>query len=109
MAFVPTHEMLQHSYIIRSRVQSIDKCMIVRPYSLVLFNQGTLPGPELLLQRQRGKTTAKALKDAWEKVENTDAQKQSDGWPWHMQLPCRDCSDAQEELQEVTHPLSTAA
>lgn len=60
---LPTLEMMQRSYIIRSPVQSIDKCMIVRPYLPVLFNQGTLPGPELLLQRQRGKLTAKALKD----------------------------------------------
>ena len=106
---MPTFEMMQRAYIIRSRVQSIDRCMLVRPYSPALFNQGTLPGPDLLLQRQRGNLTATAVKQKWKVVEEKEATNQSDGWPWNMQLPCRGCSDAQKRLEEVRHPLSAFA
>ena len=72
-----------------------------------ILPSGTLPGPELLLQRQRGKLTAKALKERWKFAEEKEASNQSDGWPWNLQLPCRGCSDAQGRLEEVKHPLST--
>ena len=86
---LPTFEMMQRACITRSRVESTDKCMLVRPYSPMLFNQGTLLGPELLLQRQRGKVTARNLKEQWKIIAQLEASTSSDGWPWNMQLPCR--------------------
>ena len=59
------------------------------------------------MQRQRGKLTPKALKEKWKSVDEKEAQNQSDGWPWNLQLPCRGCSDADKKLEEVKHPLST--
>ena len=76
-----TMDMMQRAYFMRSRVQRIDSCMVVQPYSPALFNQGTLPGPELLLQRQRGKLTAKALKEKWKIVEEKETTNRFDGWP----------------------------
>ena len=38
---LPTLEMMQRGYVIRSRVSYIDKCMLVRPYSPAPFNQGS--------------------------------------------------------------------
>ena len=37
---MPTFEMMQRAYIIRSRVHATDGCLLVRPYSPALFNQG---------------------------------------------------------------------
>ena len=76
---LPTFEMMQRACIIRSRAQSIDRCMLARPYSPALFNQGTLPGPDLLLQRQRGNLTATAVKQRWKAVEEQEANNQSEG------------------------------
>jgi len=77
---LPTLDMMQRSHIIRSQVQNMGKCMIVRPYSPVLLNQGTLLWPDVLLQRQRSELTAKALKKKWKDVEPKEAHTQSDGW-----------------------------
>ena len=62
---VPTLDAMLRAYIIKSRVQQTEKCLIVRPYSPYLFRLGEQPGPNLLLQRQRGDISLKELKDAW--------------------------------------------
>ena len=50
-------------YMCVSRVKSIDDIIIVQPYSPTLFAQGDLPGPELLLEYQRGKVDD--VEEAW--------------------------------------------
>ena len=49
-----THESMLRACNIKSRVRDVANLLIVQPYSPVLFRQGVLPGPDLLLRRQRG-------------------------------------------------------
>ena len=71
----------------------------MRPYSLALFRQGAAPGPQLLLERQRGKIKDEAaLRAAWKKQEEKEEKedlRSSGTWPWTMPLPRRGCLDAQ--------------
>ena len=70
----PSHESMLRAYIIKSRVRDVANLLIVQPFSPVLFRQGVLPGPDLLLRRQRLEITLKELKTLWKDHEdNQDA------------------------------------
>ena len=59
--------------IIKPRVRGTEDCLLMRPNSPALFRQGAAPGPQLLLERQRGKINDKAaLHDAWKKLEEKE-------------------------------------
>ena len=89
----PTHESMLRACIIKSRVRDVANLLIVQPYSPVLFRQGVLPGPDLLLRRQRGDLSVKELKKLWkDHEESQDVTDQRKDWPWSMLLPCRTCS-----------------
>ena len=101
---VPTLEAMQRGYIIKSRVLETDRCLILRPYSPMLFQQGTLQGPHILLERQRGEVTVAELKKRWKKVSVAEESPQAKwvDWPWTMQLPCRHCTDRGSVAAENT-------
>ena len=72
----PTLDSMLQAYIIKSRVSSVENLLIVQPYSLALFNQGVLPGPDLLLRKQRGEISLRELQRLWkEHEENAGASK----------------------------------
>ena len=58
----PTHDDMQKAYINESRVSTIDKLLIVQPYSPQLFRQGELPGPALLMRVLRDELTTAMVK-----------------------------------------------
>ena len=100
----PSHESMLRAYIIKSRVRDVANLLIVQPFSPVLFRQGVLPGPDLLLRRQRREITVKELKRLWKDHEDKqDAAEQAKDWPWSMLLPCRTCSI--HEDKEILKPL----
>ena len=103
---VPTHDAMLRAYIIKSRVRETENCLIVRPYSPELFRLGTLPGPHVLLQRQRGDLSAAELKAKWRAIDRDEAREKNrwEQWPWTMQLPCRTCTDKQEVAGEGKEP-----
>ena len=61
----PTLDAMLRAYIIRSRIRSANELLIIQPYNPALFAQGTLPGPSLLLQAQKGELDEQALRKAW--------------------------------------------
>ena len=77
----------------RSRIRTADQLLIIQPYSPALFAQGTLPGPSLLLQAQKGELDEQALRQAWKAAEakEIESKKATQNWPWSMKLPCRLC------------------
>ena len=108
---VPTLDAMLRAYIIKSRVQRTEKCLLVRPYSPYLFRLGSQPGPNLLLRRQRGDVSLPELKAAWKELqasEASDKDKWKD-WPWTMMFPCRGCTDSARlehaDAEEVLLPL----
>ena len=85
----PTLDAMQRAYIIKSRVRDASGLAIVQPYSPALFRQGVLPGPALLLQRQKGEISKAELKAAWKKSEKPeeDASSRKDcSIPTHASL-----------------------
>ena len=84
---------MRRAYIIKSRVKKTDGLLLVQSYSPALFAQGVIPGPDLLLKRQRGDLKTSELQRAWEKVTEAEESETSlSDWPRCMQLPCRWCS-----------------
>mgnify|MGYP003310562638 CR=1 FL=1 len=65
----PTLDSMLRAFIIKSRVSSVENLLIVQPYSPALFNQGVLPGPDLLLRKQRREISLKELKHLWKEHE----------------------------------------
>ena len=66
---------------------------MVQSYSPALFAQGVIPGPDLLLKRQRGELKTSELQKAWQKTtEDAETDTSLSDWPRSMQLPCRWCS-----------------
>ena len=53
----PRLDHMLECYIIKSRVRDAEKLLLAQPYSPHLFRQGTLPGPQLLLDVLMKKTT----------------------------------------------------
>ena len=65
---------------------------------------GVLPGPDLLLRKQRGELSVKELKKQWKDYEESqDVTDQRKDWPWSMLLPCRMCSI--NGKKEILKPL----
>ena len=104
---LPTREAAQRAYIIRSRVRTMEGCLLVRPYSPALFRLGALPGPNLLLRTQRGQLAERALKQAWREVqaEELESTNTNRDWPWCMLLPCRGCTEKAGGVEQL-RPLS---
>jgi len=96
---VPTLDAMLRAYIIRSRVRDVENCLIVRPYSPRLFQQGTLPGPHLLLQRQKGELTEVELKRRWKEVSAADQSEKNKWEQWRLFL-----SETQALVSQVARP-----
>ena len=101
----PNLDAMRRAYIIKSRIRDISGLILVQPYSPAFFAQGVIPGPDLLLKRQRLQISPKELEKAWAKVteeEEAEAALLND-WPKAMPLPCRWCSI--KSGREVQKPL----
>ncbi len=101
------------AYIIKSRVRVSEKLLLAQPYSPHLFQQGVLPGPELLLGVLTGKITHTDAKAAWKSLEKEKKKKEkkvtAGGWLLEQTLPCRRCTDRSEDGQEVWKAISSFA
>jgi hypothetical protein len=103
----PSREDMQKAYINESRVSSIDRLLIVQPYSPEPFRQGELPGPSTLMQVLRGKRSTEAAKNAWDEVERVAAKKKTlRDWPASLLLPCYSCTRKNNGI-EVRKRLQT--
>lgn len=101
----------QHkAYVGRSRTREADHTLIVQPYSPHLFRQGELAGPNILMDVLRKTISTDKAKAALKAVEKAKSKKASvsSGRKWIeiMPLPCRDCSDV--ENQTTWKPLSAS-
>ena len=56
------------AYIGISRLTSADGLLLAQPFAPMLFRQGLLPGPTLLMRFQRGELNEDQLEKEWEKV-----------------------------------------
>ena len=103
----PAMEDMHKAYVGRSRTRQTDHMLLVQPYSPHLFRQGEMPGPTILMDVLRGKTSTAQAKKRWKK-----AQRQADTtdegiearWLKKMPLPCRNCSD--EDDQSTWFPMT---
>ena len=99
----PCLEDMQKAYVGKSRARKADQQLIVQPYSPHLFRQGQMPGPTILMQMLRREITTNEAKQAWRDVEKTAAQKDTERkkteqkWLRAMPLPCRDCSNDEDQ------------
>ena len=58
----PNREAALRAYIIKSRIKKAENLLLGQPYSPMLFSQGNLAGPKLLLDVMLGKLTFKEVK-----------------------------------------------
>ena len=79
-----------------SRLQHIDDMCITQPYAPTLFEQGEIPGPDLLLRFLRNEVPMSALGREWAAMKDVSA-KERKRWPEEMPLYCRGCSSAAGE------------
>ena len=88
-------------YIINSRIRSAENLMIARPYNPALFRLGPPAGPHYLLQVLRGTLSRQEAVRQWDAAEKrreeVRSQTQEAKWPFSMRLPCRMCSDPNNE------------
>ena len=66
----PSREDMLKAYLGISRVKTKEGLLIVQPYHPMLFRQGALPGPELLMQLWRGHLRVDELAQKWEEYED---------------------------------------
>ena len=57
------------AYLGSSRVKRKEGLLIVQPYPPMLFRQGSLPGPELMMQLWRKRLKVGQLEKKWEEYE----------------------------------------
>jgi hypothetical protein len=86
----PSREDMLRAYLGISRVTKKEGLLIVRPYHPMLFRQGALPGPELLMQFWRGEVKSEELEAKWEEAEAAPSkvQKRWDKMKWKCYGPC---------------------
>ena len=72
-------EAMLRAYIIRSRIRMANQFLLIQPYSPMLFAQGTLPGPSLLLQRQKGQLSEEELQQAWTQATKRETDQKKNG------------------------------
>ena len=72
----PTREDMLKGYLGISRVETKEGLLIVQPYHPMLFRQGVLPGPELLMQLWRGELEVKDLERKWTDSEDAASKLQ---------------------------------
>ena len=65
----PAMEDMHKAYVGRSRTRQTDHMLLVQPYSPHLFRQGEMPGPTILMDVLRGKTSTDQAKKRWKKVQ----------------------------------------
>ena len=95
----PTREDMLRAYIIESRPRSMDNLLVVQPYSPELFRQGELPGPHILMSVLRKTMTLAEAKEAWQREGDAKEERKRQDWPGDLTLPCRDCTDANKNME----------
>ena len=103
----PTMEDMRKAYVGRSRTRRAEDMLLVQPYSPHLFRQGQMPGPAILMDVLRGKTTTSGAEHLWKKSQRQLDPKEGrveTKWLKRMPLPCRNCSD--EDNQSTWFPLT---
>ena len=73
---------------------------ITQPYAPTLFEQGEIPGPDLMLRFLRREVPISALGKEWAALKDVSA-KERKRWSENMPLYCRGCSTCSgRRLQE---------
>ena len=100
----PNREDMLKGYLGISRVTTKEGLLIVQPYHPMLFRQGVLPGPELLMQFWRGQLQVKELEDKWQEFEESGSKlvKRLDKMTW----ACAACE--QQDLKPEAFGASTS-
>ena len=103
----PSMDDMHKAYVGRSRTRQADHMLLVQPYSPHLFRQGEMPGPTILMDVLRGNTTTSEAKKRWKKAQHKPDTKDNGAetkWLNKMPLPCRNCSD--EDDQSTWLPMT---
>ena len=65
----PTRDHMLRAYCTMSRTCTAKTLLVMQPFAPMLFRQGELPGPHLMMKFWHGRLAAKDLKAAWESAE----------------------------------------
>ena len=76
-AHTPTREDMLKSYITLSRVRTAETLLVAQPFSPMVFRQGLLPGPHLLMEFWRGCLSMKQVQEAWSRAEQKENKQKS--------------------------------
>ena len=60
-----THADQLKGYLGKTRVRRKEGLLIVQRFHPMLFRQGPLPGPKLIMESQKGELIEEALEEAW--------------------------------------------
>ena len=88
MATTPSFDAAMRGYIALSRVQAVDRLLLARPFSPVLFQQGPQPFPSLLLDVLKGKVRDE---DLFTRCEEAKAKYASLKLLKHCTWQCGEC------------------
>ena len=81
------------AYCTMSRTCTAETLLVMQPFAPMLFRQGELPGPHLMMEFWRGKLAAEDVEAAWKTAQASQAKAQNRledvAWP---------CSICKEEL-----------
>jgi hypothetical protein len=70
----PSHADQLKGYLGKTRVRTKEGLLVVQPFHPMLFRQGPLPGPKLIMEYQRGEISDDNSEKAWgDAVESTQA------------------------------------
>jgi len=85
----PTRDHMLRSYCTMSRTCTAETLLVMRPFAPMLFRQGELPGPHLMMEYWHGRLADADLKAAWKSAEAS--QEKSKNRLEDVQWPCSVC------------------
>ena len=65
----PTRDHMLRSYCTMSRTCTADTLLVMQPFAPMLFRQGELPGPHLMMEYWHGRLSDENLQTAWKSAE----------------------------------------
>ena len=70
----PTRDHMLRAYCTMSRTCTAKTLLVMQPFAPMLFRQGELPGPHLIMEFWRGHLAAEDVQDAWKTAESSQTK-----------------------------------
>ena len=70
----PTRDHMIRGYCTMSRTCFAETLLVMRPFAPMLFRQGELPGPRLIMEFWRGRLSGANLEDTWKTAVDSQAK-----------------------------------